>query len=463
MAFDYMDRSAHIDIVKNPDVSSFLQDCRFMTVPTGNELAEITSNFCDIPTSVRILPKNVIAIDGNNFEAHINPEIPFTRVGFVKVSNVLIDRSKYKELGTGRFVDPFQVAQLSRDNSSITFTFPSSNVSYRDEESVREGFRRALDEELYNKRAIETDPKTSLRSTLFFLSSLRRGEMQAEALNKLLLHKCPNCEAEMIEVLDIPETQKCPHCGKKIYPSDCLRIWEEVSDSASNQMALTRFTNAIMHMLMVHYIRYVKIAFPETYRSILSNTCFFIDGPLSINGNSAWLKSCIMKYIYDINEELRNDGLPEMMVIGLQKHGKLVDYLRLIKDAIDPNTILAVTDDFRNKYVDFDKTPANKTYGNETYYGQDFMLKTTAGKTFVFNIPYPFPNKDDIGVFKIEKAKLSNYPNIGDFVRLIEDFECDLAENMVVPVALAQKYSSISLQPGGKVLDLLAHNTIMAN
>ena len=91
------------------------------------------------------------------------------------------------------------------------------------------------------------------------------------------------------------------------------------------------------------------------------------------------------------------------------------------------------------------------------------MLRTASGKTFVFNVPYPFPNKDDIGAFKVEKSNLSNYPNIGDYVRLIEDFESDLAENTVVPVALAQKYSAISLQPGGKVLDLLAHNAITQN
>lgn len=88
------------------------------------------------------------------------------------------------------------------------------------------------------------------------------------------------------------------------------------------------------------------------------------------------------------------------------------------------------------------------------------MLRTASGKTFVFNAPYPFPNKDNISTFKVEKSNLSNYPNIGAYVRLIEDFESDLAENTVVPVALAQKYSAISLKPGGKVLDLLAHNAI---
>lgn len=114
-------------------------------------------------------------------------------------------------------------------------------------------------------------------------------------------------------------------------------------------------------------------------------------------------------------------NMSPMMVIGLQKSGKLYDYIHLIGSSIRPNSIYCVTDDFRNNYVDFDKTPSSTTYGNETYYGQDFLLKTSSGKLFVFNAPYPFPNKDNIAVFKKEKANIEHYFNIGAYVRLIAD------------------------------------------
>ena len=188
--------------------------------------------------------------------------------------------------------------------------------------------------------------------------------------------------------------------------------------------------------------------------------CFFVDGPLAINGTAAWIKSCIQKCIYDVNVELKMANMSPMMVIGLQKSGKLYDYIHLIGSSIRPNSIYCVTDDFRNNYVDFDKTPSSTTYGNETYYGQDFLLKTSSGKLFVFNAPYPFPNKDNIAVFKKEKANIEHYFNIGAYVRLIEDFESNLYEGAVVPIALAQKYTAISLQPGGKILDVLAQTAI---
>ena len=187
----------------------------------------------------------------------------------------------------------------------------------------------------------------------------------------------------------------------------------------ANDLSGKEVENAIMHILIIHYIRYLKERFPNSYLGVLSNMCFFVDGPLAINGTAAWIKSCIQKCIYDVNVELKMANMSPMMVIGLQKSGKLYDYIHLIGDSIRPNSIYCVTDDFRNNYVDFDKTPSSTTYGNETYYGQDFLLKTSSGKLFVFNAPYPFPNKDNIAVFKKEKANIEHYFNIGAYGNLV--------------------------------------------
>ena len=60
----------------------------------------------------------------------------------------------------------------------------------------------------------------------------------------------------------------------------------------------------------------------------------------------------------------------------------------------------------------------------------------------------------------VPKKNSKHYFNIGAYVRLIEDFESDLYEGEVVPIASAQKYTAISLQPGGKILDVLAQTAI---
>lgn len=46
------------------------------------------------------------------------------------------------------------------------------------------------------------------------------------------------------------------------------------------------------------------------------------------------------------------------------------------------------------------------------------------------------------------------------YLKLINEFECDLYEGAVVPVALARKHTVISLKPGSQVLDLLTKSKL---
>lgn len=218
--------------------------------------------------------------------------------------------------------------------------------------------------------------------------------------------------------------------------------------------------NVIEHIFAIHYVRVIRDANPQSYVDVLSNVCFFIDEPLAIFGNSAWIHLSIMRFLDDINVEMKKHNKSNMMMIGLQKSGLVYDYLQMVGKTLQNDSIYCLEDEFRYKYISFDRNPSASTFGAETYYGQDFLFKTQNGRVFVFNIPYPFRDKQNNDLFSIEKSKICNYPNIGAYTKLIEDFECDLYENAVVPIALAHKYTAISLVPGSKVLDLLSRGSI---
>lgn len=454
----FMDRTSHIDIVDNPDVKSFLEKCEYIREPNENELNSILNYFISVPKPEYELPQNIISIDGSNYEASVREELPFTRIGFVKISNLLMNRKSFKKLSNHHFVDPFAVAKMSQSNDSLTFAFPSTNICYKGEKNVRDSFRKALDESLYNNRFQDDDASTSLRTTLFHLAALRTDDLDS-SFDKFILYKCPSCNEKDIEIWDVPEVQYCPHCGEKVYPSDCLRIWEDIGDSHSNQSALTRFTNAITNLLVVHYIRYIKEKNTDSYLNTLDDLCFVLNGPLAIFGNPAWLHGSILKYLYDVNKELILSGKRPIIVMGILKSGAICDYFKMIENSVPKNSIFSVSDEFRDKYIFFDREPSSTTFGSETYYGQDFLLKTN-NKIFVFNALLPFRDKHNKNVFKKEKSNILNYNNIGTYVKLIEEFECDLHSSTIVPIALAEKYSAISLEPGGKVLDLLAKSSL---
>lgn len=457
-------KTSHSDFVKNPDVVNFLNQCEYLREPSDEEVKRMTSSFVDPPKFDNIsLPSSVISIDGSLHESSINDRLPSTKVGYVKIGTVLIDMKQYKELRVedGRFVDPFKVAKLEENNEPITFTLPSSNIRWNKHDSVKNSFRAMVDHSISDSRTrIGSDLKSSLRTTLFHLAALRPGEMGSTDSSMSKLHKCPVCEREgPIVIKDIDGPQYChEENGCEVFPSDCLRLWEEVSDYQSNMQAISRFMNVVEHMIPIHYIRYLA----EHSLKSLSGLAFFVDGPLAVFGTSAWIHRSIMQFLANINEKLVASGYLPILVIGLQKTGQVVDHAAMVDRYIKPGSLFAIDDDYRYTYILGGRDPAANGFGNETYYGQDFIYKTETGRSFVFGLPFNVKSKEPKDKFLKDKTKFESHPTLTRALALINHFESDLYKNALVPVALAHKYTAISLRPGGRVLDLLTRKGLSA-
>jgi hypothetical protein len=458
LAAELASKASHYDMVKNPDVARFLDGCDYLKEPSDEEVKSLATMFQEPAPFAGAMPERVIAIDGSDHESSISDRLPHTRVGYVKVGCVLIDMSQFGALRVldGRYVDPFKVAELQENNSPITFTLPSANIRWAGKATVRDGFRAALDDQLQGvpTRFNPNDRKTSLRTTLFQLASRRAGDLGTNDPSRLKLHKCPDCGNGPVELEDIEEQQRCPSCNGEVYPSDCLRLWEEIQDYQSNIEALTRFMMQVEHMMPVHYLRYLAgQSLPLVSSGALA---FFVDGPLAVFGNGAWLHAAILRYLGDLNTKLAQTGRSPVLMIGLQKSGQVCDHLALIDRFLPNDRLLALNDDYRYRYVLSGRDPSSNGFGSETYYGQDFIYKTPSGRVFVLGLPYPFASKADAGAnFPDAKCEVARYPTLPAALALIRNFESDLYENAVIPIALAHRYTAIRLMPGGKVLDLL--------
>ncbi len=455
---EFANKSSHFDIIKSKEIQDFLSESNYLKNPDEKSCEEMCSGFIDVPNiDCFELPSKIIATDGSFYESSINRYLPSTKVGYIKIGCMLIDLEKFNSIkipGT-KFVDPFKVAELQDDNSSLTFPMPSANILTGGKDNVVDSFRYNTDKLLLKYRTNEKNYKTSLRSTLFKLSSYRPESDQNNS-NLIYLHRCPKCNTENIQLKDIEEQQFCNECKNELYPSDCLRLWEEVSEYQSNGGPISRFMMVLEHIMPIHYIRMIEEYNSDSSASIFNNLSFIVDGPLAIFGTAAWLHRCIMKYLYSINKCQLQKGLNEILFVGIQKTGQLVEYTELISKYIKSNTIFPVDDDYRYKYIAFSRNPSKNGFGFETYYGQDFIYTSKTKRHFVFSLPFPFYNKDlKDKDFNTEKIVLSNYNSIARAIKLIDKFECDLYKNAIIPVALAHKYTAISLKPGSKVLDLL--------
>lgn len=457
---EFASKASHFDILKNPEIMEFLGECSYLTPPSDEECEALADRYLEPPPIDQIkMPSFVIAVDGSNYEASIDEKLPSTKIGYIKVGSILIDLEQFDSLRVGRFVDPFRVADLQNNNSALTFFAPSSNISWGKKKDVRDSFRAILDQQLSSEktRFDESDPLTSLRTTLFHLASRRPGEMFTGNPRELKIYKCPTCGRGPLAVEDVPDQQYCSFCENEIYPSDCLRLWEEINEFQSNNATISRLMMILEHIVPIHYMRY----FLKKAPALLGGMAFFVDGPLAIFGTAAWLHRSIMIYLQEINNRLKKFEVPPLLIIGLQKTGQVVDHVNFVDRFLPNNRLFPIDDAYRYKYILSGREASGNGFGFETYYGQDFIYKTPSGRTFVMGLPYPFSSKETPEIsFIQEKTKFARYEKLPQALRVINHFESDLYENAVVPIALAHRYTAISLQPGGRVLDLLTKQAL---
>jgi hypothetical protein len=373
----------------------------------------------------------------------------------VKVSNIVVDVGRYKELlaqPSSKTVDPFTLNKLQKDIDALTVVLPSSNLRVHGAHDVREGFRIRLQSELDSDRTRLS--AGTLLDTLFHLATLSKDRgCIVKGEPHIKLKTCPTCEAKPEDGILVgrgTRSSNCSSCGAPVLAVDVLRTYETVTDHGTNQEALTRVMNAVEVLLLAHYIRDLLSKDLAT----LSKFCFLVDGPLAVFGEPAWLCRPMQQLLFDANEALERAGYPRFLVLGLQKTGPLAEQAESLSRLVAPNSIRAVDDEYRDRHV----TPVSPdiNFGNDTYYGQDFIFRSAKGSTFVIGLAYPFRTKGNVGEtsFKRAKAGLAAYRDLPRALDAIRIFECDLYANSLVPIIIAHRHASISRVPGGKVLDI---------
>lgn len=440
-------KGGHADFVKNPDVQSFLADCEYLRPPSDAEGQAMAATFAQAPSSNPLqLPEYVVASDASKSDTPINEKLPSTQIGFVKVSHVLIEMAKYEDLvdPQTRFVDPFKAADLHRNASPITFTLPGSNIRFQNAKSVRDGFRRAVYAQLNADKSEGVSQRLVLTDTLLAIND-----------GRIEIRKCPSCKEEVNVEFDskVRETT-CSACSERLFVTDWLRLHEDVSDFGNNASAVSRFMNAIEQLLLIALIDQVFAADPKA----LAKMAFVVDGPLAVFGQPAKLHARIMTLLSRVNAKLRSLNLEPLLVVGLQKSGTVMDHAGLIARFLPDGVFRVIDDEYRDRYIKCSDGPS-ENFGSETYWGQDFLFKTEAGRIFNFALPYPFGSKGaghSEREFSKQKSELDRYGSLlGRACDLIRHFELDLYESAIVPVALAHRHASISIVPGGKVLDII--------
>lgn len=436
-------KGGHADLIRNPQVKAFLSKCEVKAGPSDAEGEKIADTYHDAPKT-EVLPELVVASDSSPFSEPVKKDFPSTQVGYVNVSLMGFDMCDYNGLQPqgSKFVDPHAVASFHRKAQKASFVLPGSNVRYGGKEKVQDGFRQAVFEQLSDDQTRIDSAGPNIVETMLHIEG-----------GSIVVKKCPACGEEHIFPFNRKEmVMACPSCKADVYVTDSLRIHEQMSDFGDNTAAVTRFMNAAEHLQICALVYTMDMLDLDR----LSNTAIIVDGPLALFGQPAKFHASIQAFYNAVFDRCRAAGKKPPLIMGLQKEGQVMEHARSLSRFLRPGTFQVISDDYRARYINGIE-PDNTNFGNETYYGQDFIYKTDAGQIFDVCLAYPIAQK--AAGFGKQKADLALYQDwLARAFKLIRHLEFDLYESAVVPIALAHRHASISLKPGGAMLNVLTKN-----
>lgn len=374
----------------------------------------------------------VVAVDGSRQEVPVGENHHNAKVGFIEVAVADVNTKYLREQQSSRFVES-GVASQAADPSSIRMVMPGQNVHFHDE-PIKSSWRKMLFDNFQSKDV------NGVRLLDIYTDLIKYQDERIEA-GKLSLKKCPECGLEP-DPIYLDQPSDCSQCGGRLYPTDCLRIHEDISNHQTNEHALTLLMQVVEQLALAVFIR--------DYSD--KQTAFLKDGPLAQFNRAKMIKSSMRSLI----EDAREDCNQPFVVTGLHKTGEFMTLARKLRDKIPPRTVVPLTtsDIYENVVIGRSRDEED-TFGENTYYGKNFIYKSEGGYMFPLTLPR---QSDRTGRLLHQPSK---YPAIGQTLTTLDDLEFALYEDSAIPIHMAHSYATIPEKIGSKVLSELAEKELM--
>ncbi len=430
---EYASKSAHSQVVNDPSVRYFLEKC---SLPKRADEVSLCDH-AELPFEpvVDNPIKHVIAIDGDYDEVMVRSEFPSSTMCFFQFGALIFSVEDLDDLEEQPFIDPDDMSKLKRIQR-LKLVLPVRNIAFKEENTLTGSVRRAVHDFFRQKMDDER-----LADTLSWFIFQEYGPK----VSAWTLASCPVCSTPNVQLrrseMTSSHTFSCDTCSGEIYLTDVFRLHEAVDDELGAGGILGYVTTTIEQIILVHLLRLIL----KTKPALLGQILFIKDGPLAFFGQTANMHRPmreLVKYLLD------QDGL---YLAGLEKSGSFVEHADEITGKLDPGTVLILDNDYIYRYVLPGKADPANPYGRTTYYSNKLIFKTHGGRVYVMSVPtreiFAHPTEDD----------LENLPEI---LTNIEKLRCDMYDNALVPVALANKLVSLANHPSSRILQKFAVDAI---
>lgn len=430
---EYASKSAHSQVVNDPSVREFLGKCSLPKRAEEISLSEHTELPFEPVADNPI--KHVIAIDGGYDEVMVRSEFPSSTMCFFQFGALILSVEDLDGLEEQPFIDPDDMSKLKRIQR-LKLVLPVRNITFEDEGTLTGSVRRAV-HEFFRQKMDDERLADTLRWFIF--------QEYGPKVPAWTLASCPVCDAPNVQLRRSEMTEDstfvCDECGGEIYLTDVFRLHEAVDDELGAGGILGYVTTTLEQIILVHLIRLIL----KTKPALLGQILFVKDGPLAFFGQTANMHRPMRELVNHLLDH--ND----LYLAGLEKSGSFVEHADEITNKLDPGTVLILDNDYIYRYVLPGKADPAAPYGRTTYYSNKLIFKTRGGGVYVVSVPtretLAQPTEDD----------LENLPEI---LTNIEKLRCDMYDNALVPVALANKLVSLANHPSSRILQKFATETV---
>jgi len=386
---------------------------------------------------------SAIGIDGSLMVVPVRDGLPSVRYGYGKAAAIWLDLDAMEGQRSERFVDP--VALNRAVNSAlVSYDLPVAGAYVREGMSIADSCRESLDR-IFRTKKVEVN---RLNQSLLQLLMLVHGQPSKPATT--LAIDCPSAGCPQRKVAVGAGGSACPSCGGQIYPTDMLRIHEEVVEDGKNEEPLGRLMQVVELLVLVGL---ATLLWEQSRDSLLGNTLFVTDGPMAMYGPPAKLRARALDYFQQMTATTPGSG-PH--ICGIEKTGTVVDYARTLArhDALKPGDLL-ITDHEVIAAITNANNPI--AYGSETYWGRKFIYRAKDGRVVVFTVlPETGQPYDDHG----GQPDPSAYPSLPAILEVIDRTGSSMYRDGIIPVALAHSKAAYPIGVGTDVLRLVAKHRL---
>lgn len=427
---EFASKLGHLAVIESAWVRSLVSD--FETVDRSEGDPSKTCWLQFDPSDTNPL-RSIWAVDGSFVSVRSNQK-PTKEVAFVKTALLMLDRARLDAVDR-ELPHPLLLRDALRDSGVQHATvFPLRNVRTSmgsNYDAVRNIVRDSM----------RVDQGGAFYDTLKWLAYKQWIPGSSERSPGF---GCPHCAGDVVDGLPHgADTSHCPLCGKEVFLSDVCGFHLDMNEDSAPDSLASSYMMVMEHLMLFTAVR---LMWHHSDRSIICETLFIKDGPLTLRSQYSKIVPSIRSFL----QHAKSTGRP-VHIIGQEKSGVFFDHLSSIARHTPPHErgeslrYAPLTHRFVRTEV-YRSPDLSSPYGFRTNWGEKLYVKVNPGTHMVLNVP--------TGEYVNDPQR----PSRGDLMGLdrilatIPMLVSHKFEGALYPVELANGIASMSSYPSASIL-----------